>query len=49
MVMSKKQVTIEMSESGAEFGAMKVGMEMMCGLQYNIQMMGVPLSGLTYM
>jgi hypothetical protein len=46
--MSKKQPTIETSVFGAEFVVMKVGIEMMCGLQHKIQMMGVPLSGPTY-
>jgi hypothetical protein len=41
-------VTIETSVFGAEFVAMKVGMVVMCGLRYKIRMMGVPLSGLTY-
>jgi hypothetical protein len=41
--MSKKQVTIDTSVFLAEFVAMKVGMEMMRGLWYKIQMMGVPL------
>jgi hypothetical protein len=46
--MSKKQATIETSVFGAEFVVMKVGMEVMHGLWYKIQMMGVPLSGLMY-
>jgi hypothetical protein len=42
---SKRQPTIETSVFGAEFVAMKVGMETVRGLRYKLRMMGVPLSG----
>jgi hypothetical protein len=41
-------LTMATSVFGAEFVAMKVGMVMMCGLWYKIQMMGVPLLVPTY-
>ncbi len=43
--MSKKQPTIETSVFGAEFVAMKHGMETLRGLRYKLRMMGVPISG----
>jgi hypothetical protein len=43
--LSKKQSTIESSVFGAEFVAMKHGMETLRGLRYKLRMMGVPLSG----
>ena len=43
--MSKKQATVETSVFGAEFVAMKLGMETLWGLQYKLQMMGVPIAG----
>jgi len=42
---SKRQPTVEKSVFGAEFVAMKNGMETLRGLQYKLRMMGVPLSG----
>jgi len=42
---SKKQSTIETSVFGAEFVAMKQGMETLQGLQYKLRMMGIPLTG----
>jgi hypothetical protein len=45
---SKKQATVESSVFGAEFVAMKVGMETCRGLRYKLGMMGVPISGPTY-
>jgi len=42
---SKRQPTVETSVFGAEFVAMKNGMETLKGLQYKLRMMGVPLSG----
>ncbi|KAI2502389.1 Reverse transcriptase (RNA-dependent DNA polymerase) [Fragilaria crotonensis] len=42
---SKKQATIETSVFGAEFVAMKHGMEALRGLQYKLRMMGVPIDG----
>jgi len=43
--LSKKQATIETSVFGAEFVAMKIGMETLRGLRYKLRMMGVPLAG----
>ena len=45
---SKKQATIETAVFGAEFVAMKIGMETCRGIRYKLRMMGVPLSGPTY-
>ena len=42
---SKRQATIETSVFGAEFVVMKQGMETLRGLRYKLRMMGVPLSG----
>ncbi|KAI2504635.1 Reverse transcriptase (RNA-dependent DNA polymerase) [Fragilaria crotonensis] len=42
---SKKQSTIETSVFGAEFVAMKQGMETLRGIRYKLRMMGVSLSG----
>ena len=42
---SKRQPTIETSDFGAEFVAMKQGMEALRGLRYKLRMMGVPISG----
>ena len=46
--MSKKQPTIETSVFGAEFVAMKHGMETLRGLRYKLRMMGIPISGPSY-
>jgi hypothetical protein len=46
--LSKKQPTIESSVFGAEFVAMKQGMEHLRGLRYKLRMMGVPISGPSY-
>ncbi len=43
--ISKKQATIETSVFGAEFVAMKIGMESLRGLRYKLRMMGVPIFG----
>jgi len=43
--LSKKQATIETSVFGAEFVAMKIGIEALRGLRYKLRMMGVPISG----
>ena len=48
MWLSKKQSTIETSVFGAEFVAMKIGMEALRGLRYKLRMMGVPISGPSY-
>ena len=46
--LSKKQATIEDSVFGAEFVAMKTGVEALRGIRYKLRMMGVPLTGPTY-
>ena len=43
--MSKKQPKIETSFFGAEFVAMKHGMETPHGLRYKLRMMGIPIKG----
>ena len=45
MWMSKKQPTVETSVFGAEFVALKHGVETLRGLRYKLHMMGVPISG----
>ena len=42
--MSKKQATIEGSVFGAEFVAMKTGVEALRGIRYKLRMMGVTLT-----
>jgi hypothetical protein len=46
--LSQKQPTIESSVFGAEFVAMKHGIEALRGIRYKLRMMGVPISGATY-
>ena len=46
--LSKKQAAIEAYVFGAKFVAMKQGMEAVRGQHYNLRMMGVRISGLTY-
>jgi hypothetical protein len=46
--LSKQQGAIETSIFGAEFVAMKHGIKTLRGLKYKIRMMGIPLSGPTY-
>jgi hypothetical protein len=46
--LSQKQPTIESSVFGAEFVAMKLGMEVLQGIRYKLRMMGVPIAGPTY-
>jgi hypothetical protein len=46
--VSKKQATIETSVFGAEFVAMKHGFEKLQGLCYKLCMMGIPLTGPSY-
>ncbi len=46
--LSKQQGTIEISAFGAKFVAMKHWIEMLRGLRFKIRMMGIPLSGPTY-
>ena len=43
--MSKRQPTVETSVFGAEFVAMKQGVETLRGIRYKLRMMGVPISG----
>jgi hypothetical protein len=45
---SKRQPTVESGVFGAEFVAMKNGIETFCGLRYKLRIMGMALSGLTY-
>ena len=42
---SKKQNSIETSSFGSEFMALKTGVELLEGLVYKLQMMGVPIQG----
>ena len=44
----KKQANIEGSVFGAEFVSMKTGVEALRGIRYKLRMMGVPLTGPTY-
>jgi hypothetical protein len=46
--LSKKQATVESSVFGAEFEALKHGIGATRGIQYKLQMMGMPISGPTY-
>ena len=48
MWLSKKQPTLETSVFGAEFVALKAGIEAVRGLHYKLRMMGVPIDGPTY-
>ena len=43
--VSKKQAMIKSSVFGAEFVAMKFGIEKLHGLRYKLHMMGVPIDG----
>jgi hypothetical protein len=43
--VSKKQATIETSVFGAKFVAMKHGIKKLRGLRYKLRMMGIPLTG----
>jgi hypothetical protein len=43
--VTKKQATIETSVFGAEFVAMKHEIEKLQGLRYKLRMMGIPLTG----
>ena len=45
---SKKQATIETSVFGAEFVAMKTGIETLRSLRYKLRMMGIAISWPTY-
>ena len=46
--LSKRQATIEGSVFGAEFVAMKHGIETVRGIRYKLRMMGVPISSPSY-
>ena len=46
--ISKKQATIESAVFGAEFVAMKHGVETLRGIRYKLRMMGVEVSGPSY-
>ena len=46
--LSKKQATIETSVFGAEFVALKQGLETLRGIRYKLRMMGVPIEGPSY-
>ena len=46
--LSKKQATIETSVFGAEFVAMNLGLEAVRGIRYKLRMMGVPITGPTF-
>lgn len=48
VMFSKRQATIETSVFGAEFVAMKQGMEAARGLCYKLRMMGIEWSGPTF-
>ena len=45
---SKKQSTVETSVFGAEFVAMKQGIDALRGLRYKLRMMGISISGPSY-
>jgi hypothetical protein len=46
--LSQKQPTNESSVFGAEFVAMKLGVEALRGIRYKLRMMGIPIAGPTY-
>jgi hypothetical protein len=46
--LSKQQATIETSVFGAEFVAMKIGMESLRGLRYKLRMMGIGIDNPWY-
>jgi hypothetical protein len=48
MWYSKKQNTVETSTFGSEFVALKVAAEVLRGLGYKLQMMGIPIAGPWY-
>jgi len=45
---SKRQNTVESSTFGSEFVAMKIAMEMNSAMRYKLRMMGVPITGPSY-
>ena len=48
LALSKKQSTIETSVFRAEFVALKHGIETLRGIRYKLRMMGIPISGPSY-
>lgn len=46
--LSKRQTTVETSVFGSEFVAMKQGVDTLRGIRYKLRMMGVPITGPTY-
>ena len=48
MYLSKRQPTIETSVFGAEFVALKNGIESLRGLRYKLRMMGIAVDGPSY-
>ena len=46
--VSKKQSTVETAVFGAEFVALKHGVETLRGIRYKLRMMGVPVEGPSY-
>jgi hypothetical protein len=46
--LSKRQPTIETSVFGAEYVAMKQGIERLRGIRYKLRMMGIPVTGPSY-
>jgi hypothetical protein len=45
---SKKQTRVENSVFGAEFFAVKTGLDITKGIRYKFRMMGIPISEPTY-
>ena len=45
--LSKKQSTVEASVFGAEFVAMRHGVETLRGIRYKLRMLGIPINGAT--
>ena len=44
---SKKQATVESSTFGSEMVALRTGVEMIKGIRYKLQIMGIPIDGST--
>jgi hypothetical protein len=49
MWFSQCQNTVELSSFGSEFVAMQIALELIEGLRYKLQMMGIPIDGPTNM
>ena len=45
---SKKQSTVETTVFASDFDAMKQGIDALDGLRYKLRMMGIPISGPSY-